>query len=283
MRSLKVLDLESNKSIVWDDLKKFGNLIELETLYANDLNVSSIEFTETAYGSKSELFPKLKLLSVTDNKLSQWQSINELTKLANLVELTMKFNPLNGTDSLENIRQFVIAKMPDLKVFNRTQIMHGERKGSEIDYLKKFGQEWLDLEAPEKSCEENKNEFLLLHPSYIKLIEKYGAAEKSEVYVTEDTIKATLIWINIKDESSGVVKRKKLSLTSDLQRLKLIFLRLFKYKNSDSRGISLLYMTERCPGDEFPLDNEMRTLDFFAISNEDTIILRRNRYYKLDD
>lgn len=83
----------------------------------------------------------------------------------------MKFNPLNGTDSLENIRQFVIAKMPDLKVFNRTQIMHGERKGSEIDYLKKFGQEWLDLEAPEKSCEENKNEFLLLHPSYIKLIE----------------------------------------------------------------------------------------------------------------
>lgn len=28
LRSLKVLDLESNKSIVWDDLKKFGNLIE---------------------------------------------------------------------------------------------------------------------------------------------------------------------------------------------------------------------------------------------------------------
>ena len=98
--------------------------------------------------------------------------------------------------------------------------------------------------------------------------------------VQDESLKSSLIWVNIKDDSTGEMKRKKLSLTSDVQRLKLIFLRLFKYDNSDSRGISMSYTSTKHPGEEFQLENELRTLDFYSIENEDTIVLTRNRYFK---
>ena len=191
----------------------------------------------------------------------------------------MKFNPLNSTDSLENIRQLVIAKLSKLKMFNRTPILPGERKGSEIDYLKKFGQDWLDINsAPTDHYKDSRmKEFISMHPSYLLLVEKYGAAEKSEVTLQDESLKSSLIWVNIKDEFSGEVKRKKLPLTSDLQMIKLVFLKLFKYKNSASAGISLSYTSAKYPGERFELDNELRTLDFYSIENEDTIVLTRNR------
>ncbi len=190
----------------------------------------------------------------------------------------MKFNPLNSTDTLENIRQFVIAKLSSLKMFNRTPILPAERYGSELDYLKKFGQAWLDINsAPAEQKEPRMKEFISMHPSYMIFVEKYGAVEKGEVTVHDESLKSSLIWVNIKDEFSGEVKRKKLPLTSDLQRLKLIFLKLFKYKNSESAGISLAYTSTKYPGERFELDNELRTLDFYSIENEDMIVLTRNR------
>jgi len=190
----------------------------------------------------------------------------------------MKFNTLNGTDNLENIRQFVIAKLSRLKIFNRTPISPGERKGSEIDYLKKFGQEWIDITSTlNEHKESRRKEFISMHPSYMSLIDKYGAAEKSEVTHKDESLKSSLIWVNIKDEFSGDVKRKKIPVTSDLQRIKLVFLKLFGYKNSESESISLWYSSVKFPGERFALDNELRSLDFYSIENEDTIVLTRNR------
>lgn len=88
----------------------------------------------------------------------------------------MKFNPLNGTDSVENVRQRVISKLLDVKMFNRTKILPAERKGSDIDYLKMFGKEWIEIENKDKNLSDEqvlskKKAFLEEHPSYLRLVE----------------------------------------------------------------------------------------------------------------
>jgi len=71
MRKLRILDLEANRLDDWEDLKKFGGLKELETLYANNVGLSRICFSEVEHPMMSSLFPKLKVLSITDNKVDQ--------------------------------------------------------------------------------------------------------------------------------------------------------------------------------------------------------------------
>ena len=71
LRKLKVLDLESNKLYEWEHLKRFGALKELEVLYANDTGIAQVSFAETAFPNKTDLFPKLKLLSLNDNKINE--------------------------------------------------------------------------------------------------------------------------------------------------------------------------------------------------------------------
>lgn len=97
----------------------------------------------------------------------KWTPINELDKLAKLQELRLRLNPLNESDRLENIRQMVIARIGGLKMFNRTLVGGQERKGAEIDYMKHFGKQWLDL--VEQKC--SKDAFNREHPRYGKLIE----------------------------------------------------------------------------------------------------------------
>jgi hypothetical protein len=128
------------------------------------------------------------------NFIFQWRSINELIKLPSLEELTLKFNPLNGQDSLENIRQLVISKLLDLKMFNRTKVLPEERKGADIDYLKKFGKEWIEIENKDKALSEEevmarKKVFLEEHPSYLRLVE-------SKALFLEKVMLALIIYVS---------------------------------------------------------------------------------------
>jgi hypothetical protein len=82
----------------------------------------------------------------------------------------MKSNPLNQNEKAPgDVRQFVIAKITNLKMFNRTPIETGERKGAEIDYLKKFGKEWLELKSTPNKIK--LDIFLNEHPTYVKISE----------------------------------------------------------------------------------------------------------------
>ena len=84
-----------------------------------------------------------------------------------LKELRMRSNPLNESDRETSIRQQVIARIGGLKMFNRSEIKSQERKGAEIDYMKKFGKEWLSY------CEkkEENQAFIKQHPRYLTLVE----------------------------------------------------------------------------------------------------------------
>ena len=87
------------------------------------------------------------------------------------MEVSFKFNPLNKSDQLENIRELFIAKIERLQTFNRSKLERNERKGAEIDYLKKFGKDWFEVCDETKTNNiEKRKEFIKMHPRYFDLV-----------------------------------------------------------------------------------------------------------------
>lgn len=64
------------------------------------------------------------------------------------------------------MRQLFIASIPTLTHFNNSELVKMERSGAELDYLKKYGREYLDIQKMEN--EEDKEvawaAFILRHP-----------------------------------------------------------------------------------------------------------------------
>lgn len=96
-----------------------------------------------------------------------------MNKLKELTEVRMKNNPLNETETPESIRYLMIAKLDKLYTFNRTVLENrtglmyrNERKMAEIDYLKRYGKEWLEIKKEQPLNRDKMTSFLLEHPRY---------------------------------------------------------------------------------------------------------------------
>ena len=79
-------------------------------------------------------------------------------------------------------------------MFNRTKVLPEERKGADIDYLKKFGKEWIEIENKDKALSEEevmarKKVFLEEHPSYLRLVE-------SKALFLEKVMLALIIYVS---------------------------------------------------------------------------------------
>jgi len=85
-----------------------------------------------------------------------------LGKLKSLSDLRFKSNPINISDKKDNIRQYFIAKLLNLEYLNRTKVEYSERMGSEIDYLKKYVNDWFETKKNKSKCEN----FRFEHPNY---------------------------------------------------------------------------------------------------------------------
>ncbi|CAF0886026.1 unnamed protein product [Brachionus calyciflorus] len=284
---LTILDLESNKIIEWKNLLKLGEFKNLQVLYANDIQLSEIVFDDCDFNYKTKYFPNLKILALNDNRINNWDSINQLHKLKSLEELRLKSNPLCETEKSETFRQMIIAKIGNLRVVNRTQIerkdrIGDERKMAEIDYLKKFAKKWYELkesiesaktEDEKKKAQYQLDRFHLEHPRYMAIVKIYGATEKSETEVKIDTLKSSLISVKILNEVSGKIVERKIPSTIEIKRLKVIIKNLFK-ANFMNEEMKLFYTTIKKPSEEYELDNDYRVLNFYSIDNGDTIIAR---------
>lgn len=80
----------------------------------------------------------------------------------------MRSNPINQLDRADTVRQFVIVKLEKLTILNRTIVNVAERLGAEVDYLKRFGHEW--IEANKLEDKTKLNDFKYNHPTYEKLV-----------------------------------------------------------------------------------------------------------------
>ncbi|CAH1792652.1 unnamed protein product [Owenia fusiformis] len=267
---LEMLNLEGNKLYSWDDVLNFGHLKKLNSLIVSDTGISCLKFPGR-YSDKTDAFPGLQSLYINRNNITEWSNINELNRLQKLEEIKIQFNPLMSTFNPETVYELFVAKIENLKVFNRSTVTYGDRKGAEIDYLKMYGKIWLHSggnQDPSK-CKPTE-EFNQEHPRYAALVSAYGPPEDSELVVKERNLKSTLIPVFI--DSPNVPDRKpiskKLPATMTVQKLRALVQRLYKIHSSD---ITLTYSSQEVPGIEIDIDNDQRQLSFFSIEEGDTI------------
>ncbi|XP_052768740.1 tubulin-specific chaperone E-like isoform X1 [Mya arenaria] len=274
LQNVQLVNLESNTLQDWEQLLYLGHLPHLHTLIVSDNKIPRVFFDSNGSFS-TELFPKLRCLTINNNLVNEWESINELNKLASLEDLRIKSNPLMESATEQTVRQLLIAKLKHLKMCNRTEVANDERKGAEIDYLKRFGPEWVksgghqDLNVSKPS-----QEFVKQHPRYADLVSIWGAPEDSEMKQQSETLKSSLIGVKIicPDLADSKVLEKKLPLTMTVGKLKALIFRVFKI-DSD---IKLFYKSLKNADQnlEYELDNDQSFLSFFAIEQGDTIIVK---------
>uniref|UniRef100_A0A8B9BMG6 Tubulin-specific chaperone E n=1 Tax=Anser brachyrhynchus TaxID=132585 RepID=A0A8B9BMG6_9AVES len=276
LQTLKLLDLSDNQLLDGNQLHQIAHLPRLEQLILRNTGISSIHFPDSEFGHKTKMFPSLKRLAINDNKISQWSSINELEKLPSLRSLQCHNNPLMDTEkNPETLRQLIIAKISQLEVLNKSEILPAERKGAELDYRKIFGKEWLAA-GGNWNPERNKpsGEFRAAHPRYAALCLKYGAPEEGELKGQQPlTLKNQLLTLTIKcpDKPEQKPVEKKLPESMTIQRVKGLLYRLLKIPGSE---LKLSYESSKLAGKEVELDNDLKPLQFYSIENGDCVLVR---------
>ncbi|NXV27094.1 TBCE protein, partial [Rissa tridactyla] len=276
LQTLKLLDLSDNQLLDGNQLHLIAHLPRLEQLILRNTGISSIHFPDAGFGCKTKMFPSLKSLAINDNKISQWSSINELDKLPSLRSLQCHNNPFMDTEkNPETLRQLIIAKISQLEVLNKSEILPAERKGAELDYRKIFGNDWLAAGGnwnPEKN--KPSEEFLAAHPRYPSLCLKYGAPEEGELKGRQPlTLKNQLLTLTIKCPENPEQKpvEKKLPESMTIQRVKGLLYRLLKIPGSE---LKLSYESSKLEGKEVELDNDLKPLQFYSIENGDCVLVR---------
>ncbi|KAM9006771.1 tubulin-specific chaperone E isoform X2 [Sarcophilus harrisii] len=276
LQTLKLLDLSNNQPIDGDQLFQIAYLPRLEQLILSDNRISALHFPDAGIGCKTSMFPSLQYLVINGNQISQWSSINELDKLQSLQSLSCTQNPLTGGNKEpQTIRQVIIAKIGQLKILNKCEILPEERRGAELDYRKTFGNEWKKAgghQDPDKN--KPNNEFITAHPRYQLLCLKYGAPEDGELKPQQPfMLKNQLLTLTIKclnqPDQKALVKQLPESMT--IQKVKGLLSRLLKVPGSELR---LSYESPKMEGREFELENDQQPLQFYSVENGDCILVR---------
>ncbi|KAF4018775.1 hypothetical protein G4228_010906 [Cervus hanglu yarkandensis] len=207
---LEKLYLESNNIVISE---------RLEQLILSDIGISSIHFPDAGIGCKTSMFPSLQYLVLNDNQIAQWSFMNELDKLQSLHALSCTRNPLTeGSKDAQTTRQFIIARIGQLRTLNKCAIEPEERRGAELDYRKAFGNEWKKAgghQDPEKN-RPNK-EFLEAHPRYQALCLKSMTVQKVKGLLSR-LLKVPVSELLLSYESPKM-PGKEIELENDLQSL----------------------------------------------------------------
>uniref|UniRef100_A0A8C0DSJ1 Tubulin-specific chaperone E n=1 Tax=Balaenoptera musculus TaxID=9771 RepID=A0A8C0DSJ1_BALMU len=237
LQTVKLLDLSSNQLIDENQLFLIAYLPRLEQLILSDIGLSSIHFPDAGIGCKTSMFPSLQYLVLNDNRISQWSFFNELDKLQSLHTLSCARNPLTESKDAQTTRQFVIARIGQLRTLNKCAIQREERRGAELDYRKAFGNEWKKAGGHQDPDKNRPNEeFLAAHPRYQSLCLKYGAPEDGELKVQQPfLLKNQLLTLKIKhpNQLDQKVIEKRLPESMTIQKVKGLLSRLLKVPVSE--------------------------------------------------
>ncbi|GFS08897.1 tubulin-specific chaperone E-like [Elysia marginata] len=268
---LKRLDVMTNSIQDWAEVLKLGSLPMLETLIISENKVQTIFFPDCSAREKSQSFGSLKSLIIKKNSISDWSSINELNKLKQLEELQLSGNPIVNSFKYETVRQLLIAKIGSLKLIDRTPITFEERKGAEIDYLKRYGKDWKNVGGSSDPAKNKPSQlFVEQHPRFQIMCDKWGAPEDSEFEEKSSALKESLLAVKIvSSEHPGKGElQKKLPATMTIEKLKTLIQRMFKM---NTEPILTYSSSKKSNGPRIPLDHDMRQLGYFSIESSDTI------------
>lgn len=270
LQKVKCLSLSKNP-LNQETVLALASMPSLEQLNLSETGLSVIHFTDASPGAETEMFPALKILNLDQNKISEWTIVNELGKLRSLVQLSCRGNPLKTLDlNHRTVLQLIIAKLSKLQRLNNCKIEPEERRGAELDYIKLFGEAWLEAGGSGQLSPV----FITEHPTYMSLIQKYGAPEEGELKKPQPfALKNQLLKLTFEfpDDSERSPMQKKLPGSMEVQKVKGLLHRLLKIP---AANLTLSYSSPKVVGTEFQIDNDLKSLQFYSIEDGDTVLVR---------
>ncbi|KIJ69172.1 hypothetical protein HYDPIDRAFT_80917 [Hydnomerulius pinastri MD-312] len=184
---LQVINFDGNELDDWIQVSK--SLSECTALQRLILSSNGIR-TIPPLGSRPTPFGGIKNLALSGNQLNEWRDIDTLAEWCpNLESLSVVSNPLTGEADLARYsRQFVVAKIPSLRVLDSAAISTRERTDCELFYLSFVS----------KNMPGNDDARAQEHPQWIALCNKHGRPADAFMKVKkEDKLSKSLIAINV--------------------------------------------------------------------------------------
>lgn len=267
--SLQLLNLEGNELSNWQQIFSLRAYPNLSTLILNNNLLPDIpKLSDT--GEETTFFPSLASLSLRDNLLERWESVDFLNSHFKLNELRIKNNPVFNDVTPQQARQFVIARVATLTALNNSSVPVSERSDAERYYLSSFSRQWV-LSCDENGCVPASHNFRKEHPRYLTLVREIGAPADANA----DLLKASRFYdvtISAPDNPELKTLKKKLPLTLTIQKLKGVLHRLYKMDPSDQL-LSYVRGEPECP--EIEMDDTLRPLSYYGMQSGYTILVRR--------
>ncbi|KAG8937313.1 hypothetical protein FRC02_000083 [Tulasnella sp. 418] len=240
-RLLEELNLDSNVINDWTMLMLvLRNLPALRCLLVPRNEINAVNYPGSNDISSTN-FTNVKQLSLSENQISDWHSIDALAVwLRNLEDLSIQDNPITSP-AVKHYRPLIIARIPSLVVLNGSLISQNERKDSELFYLADI------VRTPDDPAMRTQN-----HPQWRHLIEKYGAPDETRRAAVTDTLAGRTFELFVQKlgrvpiRERGEVSKTPLfsvkvlpSMTPKMLRLKIVKLGKIK-KNSTVRLWAIL-------------------------------------------
>ena len=153
--SIHRLHINNNAITKWEEIAKLSSAFpNLQKLVAASLPLVEIP------QQNSKVFPSVSSLYLNDSSLGDWASVEHLTALPKLSELSILNLPLSANLKEKERRFAVIGRLPDLQSLNKSSITETEREDAERWLIRQF----LDDPSP---------------PSiYHSLVAKHGKVDK---------------------------------------------------------------------------------------------------------
>ena len=267
LSKLTELDLDGNNISDWEQVNCLSSLPSLQHLRLNGNKLANIDI-------RPGTFLSLESLHITDNCIADWSHVGSLDGLS-LTHLRLRNNPvISGCRDDEVARQLIIARISSIKTLNATAITSSERKWAEIDYLKNYGQKWLEIS---KLAEADKSErlasFLAGHNRYDEIVKIHGEPDPSDGVKVDTTLKASLLRLKIRspDVIGSAETVKKIPSSMNVRALRALLQRLYKRQAGNTKlRISLLSSS----GEEVEIDNDMRDISFYSVTDGDSLLVR---------
>ena len=271
-KNLEELALQGCELTQWSEVNKLSQLPNLKMLNLFQNKIHSVELN-LKDGSE---FPALQRLILAKNEIPDWQSFRDLTHLKNLKNLILYQNPLCELNK-QRFRDEVIAKLPNLEVFNKTEIFKEERRSAAILYVKMYYSDWLKAGGSAKpsdalACTSVDRDFQTLHPTYARLFAEVGdgvvESENKCHKITSQLIKVNVIRKELDGKEAQAAEMKILGSMS-ISKVKLLIGRLLKLPSS---AFNLSYRSHRFQDKDFAMDCDLKEIAYYSVENGDFIV-----------
>lgn len=194
METLEVLDVSQNHLRSWSKLLDTvgRQLPSLKQLVANANQISTL--AAPADGA----FQQLRALSVCDNAIASWTSIDALNRYPQLDTLRFTRNPLIAQMGAGEVRMIIIARAEFVAAINGSVVRAKERQDAEQMYLKRI----LHEIAAVGDGSEDLGRVLASHPRFARLQELYpdiyiGSGGSASAAAGPAALAASLIQVKI--------------------------------------------------------------------------------------